>query len=395
MKNKILILLVENYSAGGSDKVARILYENLSLKKIHLFINKSNDTSILLSSKFKDNFQITYYNLITIAELGKYANSKKKFFFLYILLKIFNLIVRYPLFFISIIYFYYKFKKINGDLFISNNGGYPGGEYCRSSTIAARLVNLKCFHIIHSIPTSVFFKPFKHIESLIDNLVDKSSKILCVSNDIKSKLQITRNIKQNTKVIHNGIKKEQLKNYVNTDTLRLLNVASLYSLKNQIFLIKVIKKIIDSGYLNIELHLVGKEEEEGYLDKLKLLAKEYRIEEKIFFHGFTCPYKYYHECDIFVLSSKTEGFPMVTLESMSIGMPVISVDVGGVREQIIDNYNGFLLNNYNINDFAQKVLFFYSKRENIEILGKNAYKYFLENFTIDKMIENYNKELGE
>jgi len=298
------LFFIENYYAGGSDKVAQLLLKNLDYEKKYLFINKANDTSIVLKELKDTDLEVIYYNLITIAELGEYANSKRKNLPLYVFLKTLNLIIRYPLLIFSFFYFYFKFKKINADVFIANNGGYPGGEFCRMATISASFLGIGNYHIVHSIPTRYFFRPYKLIEDYIDRLIDTRSKIICVSKDISKKLKIIRNIKQEPKVIHNGVQVSHQKKYIKTSTIKLLNVASLYDLKNQAFLLEVIRKLVEKSYINIELHFVGKEEEKGYLDKLRKLVKEYKIEDYVFFHGFSDPYSFYHNCDIFLLSSK-------------------------------------------------------------------------------------------
>ena len=48
--------------------------------------------------------------------------------------------------------------------------------------------------------------------------------------------------------------------------------------------------------------------------------------------------------DIFVLPSRTEGTPVVILEAMSCGLPIISSPVGGCKDLVIDGQNGYLLN---------------------------------------------------
>lgn len=50
-----------------------------------------------------------------------------------------------------------------------------------------------------------------------------------------------------------------------------------------------------------------------------------------------------HSIDIFINASETEGIPVSIMEAMSHGIPSIATDVGGVRELILDQYNGYLL----------------------------------------------------
>jgi len=78
---------------------------------------------------------------------------------------------------------------------------------------------------------------------------------------------------------------------------------------------------------------------------------------------------------------------------MSVGMPIISVNVGGVIEQIINEYNGFIVNKYDLDDFVKKVIYFLDNKEKIEEMGNNGYLHFNSSFSIEKMINNYHKEL--
>lgn len=54
-------------------------------------------------------------------------------------------------------------------------------------------------------------------------------------------------------------------------------------------------------------------------------------------------HRYMQEADIFVLPSYAEGFPMSLIEALSMGMPAIVSDVGGVSDSVRDGVNGFLI----------------------------------------------------
>ena len=62
--------------------------------------------------------------------------------------------------------------------------------------------------------------------------------------------------------------------------------------------------------------------------------------------------------DIFVLSSKCESLPMVLLEAMSVGMPIVSTITGDTEKQVVNNYNGFSVRQNDVRSYADCVEFF-------------------------------------
>jgi glycosyltransferase involved in cell wall biosynthesis len=87
--------------------------------------------------------------------------------------------------------------------------------------------------------------------------------------------------------------------------------------------------------------LVGSGEQE---QEIRRLISRLEMEEMFILTGYqTDVYKYYNIIDIFFLPSIYEGLPMVLLEAMSLGKPVVSMDVGGISELITNEENGILV----------------------------------------------------
>ena len=99
------------------------------------------------------------------------------------------------------------------------------------------------------------------------------------------------------------------------------------------------------------LDIVG----EGPEEKLyRELIKEYHLEERITIHPFTNNIQaYYSNAQIYVLSSRWEGFGLVLVEAMAHGLPVISSDLPTSLE-IMGDF-GMYFENGNIEDLAQKL----------------------------------------
>jgi glycosyltransferase involved in cell wall biosynthesis len=70
--------------------------------------------------------------------------------------------------------------------------------------------------------------------------------------------------------------------------------------------------------------------------------EELRLQDEVFLAGELNGLQAMAAFDIFVLPSLSEAFPYVLLEALSLGLPVISTDVGGVSELVHEGCNGFV-----------------------------------------------------
>jgi glycosyltransferase involved in cell wall biosynthesis len=91
-------------------------------------------------------------------------------------------------------------------------------------------------------------------------------------------------------------------------------------------------------------------------ERLVRLANSLGISSRVEFLGASTNVKdVYHTFDVFVLSSRNEGFANVILEAMASGLPVIATDVGGAREAIENGRTGFIVPPHNPEALAQYV----------------------------------------
>lgn len=83
---------------------------------------------------------------------------------------------------------------------------------------------------------------------------------------------------------------------------------------------------------------------------------------------------------VFVLPSYREGVPRSTQEAMAIGRAVITTDVPGCRETVIDGVNGFLVPPWSAEVLAEKMMYFINNPEQIEVMGLQSFKLAQEHF---------------
>lgn len=94
--------------------------------------------------------------------------------------------------------------------------------------------------------------------------------------------------------------------------------------------------------------------------------------------------------DLFVLPSNYEGLPMVILEAMSTGKPVVASNVGGISEIVINGENGYVVEN-TPQAFAEKISCILENEETCRLFAENARHRFMRELTVDKMVDGYLK----
>lgn len=104
--------------------------------------------------------------------------------------------------------------------------------------------------------------------------------------------------------------------------------------------------------------------------------------------------KWLEDSDVFVLPSYREGIPKSTQEAMAIGRAVITTDVPGCRETVIDGVNGFLVPKWNPQALAEKMVYFIENPEKINEMGNESYKIAQDKFDSHKVNERMLNILG-
>lgn len=168
----------------------------------------------------------------------------------------------------------------------------------------------------------------------------------------------------------------------------------LVNIKGFDILIKAFSKISDR-YPDWKLNILGEGPEEH---NLRMLVKEHNLEERILFHGFVKnPHYILKDCDVCVVPSRSEGFSLVIIEAMKCGVPVVSTDCPvGPRELIENMINGVLVKNEDVDELAKGMELLISDNDLIKKLKNNASDMLdrFENETIfsewDSLIESIN-----
>jgi len=252
----------------------------------------------------------------------------------------------------------------------------------------------------------VYDLPFrdKEWEEKIKWTLNKADHIITVSQSNKKILVEKLGVSENKlSIIPNGFNPKLFHSITNKTSVKqklglsidkkiILNVADLYPVKGQRYLIEAMKEIIKYRK-DILCIIIG----DGVLRKnLKTQVRKLGLENYVQLAG-SKPHDeiplWMNAADLFVLPSLSEGNPTVMFEALGCGKPFVGTKVGGVPEVIASEDYGLLCEPANAEDLAEKILTALEKQWNTEKIRRYAEQFTWENIA-KRVIEIYNDLLA-
>ena len=309
---KKICLVVDSLSGGGAERVAALL--SLELGKLDYQVS-----IICLRDEIQYFFQGELYNLGLNDSKIKIVKQVSKF------LKFKN-----------------AYNNTNADIYIDFR--------MRNRPLLERLLHTFVFDLSKMIFTIHSFEVFYHIpkSKWFYAQYNKAHAIVGVSDAIVHKMKILFPFK-NLYHISNFSQSETSISYSSTLDINIPFILAVGRLNNAT---KQFDHLIDA-YLKtsfftaqIPLYIIGEGQDRGVLEAQIL---QNNLEGCVQLLGFQTAVKHYMKfANLVVMCSVVEGFPMVLLEALTAGTPVVSFDCpSGPSELIKDGENGVLVENQN------------------------------------------------
>lgn len=292
-----------------------------------------------------------------------------------------------------------KILEINPDL-IHSHFTYPPYSFITQLKIPVIITvhGLNSVRVKGSYPKSDYlnlrFILYPYFEK---KALQRAAKIINVSHWTKEKSDSIIGENSKTVYIPNGLVYEKYHNIKSKDINHpsLFFAGRLVRLKNVDILIKALS-IVKETNPDVHLYIAGSGPQD---QKLRYLSIKLNLNNNITFLNFISEdemLKMYASADIFVLPSKFENCPMVLLEALAVGTPIVASNVGGIP-QILDNGKyGILTKPGDIEDLAQKIIALIknnSLRNELRENGKQRVKEYSWDDIASKTIELYSSIL--
>ena len=234
------------------------------------------------------------------------------------------------------------------------------------------------------------------IDSIIRMVLNGADAIIAASTATFNEVRKIVNKPNRVYLIPNGVDIKKFNPYLDgsyiKSKLRIGNYKVVFALRAHKpnygleFLIKAIPLVVNKR--KDVIFIIGGD---GPLRKFhEQLVVKLGIGDRVIFTGWISreevPY-YYAISDIVVVPSIQEAFGLVVSEAMACGKPVVGTKVGGIPDQIIDGYNGFLVPPKDPEALAERVLWLLEHQEEAKLMGMRGREIVERKFNIDRRID--------
>jgi len=388
---------MQNIKRGGLDTFVVQLLRNWSAPdELILFCNASHPGLNYIIKSLPSTVQVKAYTLPTIHDIFTSAKTKSEH-----VMHIYGKLFIFFGFFIQVILLIPEYLRTNIDRLMIINGGYPGGDACLASAVAWSITKKnKVWLNIHSLssPLSPSFL-FGLRERIIDKFVANSVKgIISVSKACQNSISNRTSFSCiNKQYIYNGLdpviplythslRKELL---LEENVYLILMLATYDPSKGHEFIFNVMEMVVKE-IPTAHLLVCGDCSDEEYILVEKIRIKTNIISNIHLQKHRTDTDNLFAQIDLLVAPSQAyESFGYMAVEAMSCSIPVVVTDVGGLPEVVEDGVCGFVVDHYDEDEFARRIIMLLKDNDLRKSMGDQGRRRYETCFTAQKMVSQY------
>ena len=214
----------------------------------------------------------------------------------------------------------------------------------------------------------------------VERALQRYARAIVGVSDYDRENMIAERITQNVSTVYNGLATPNAENIpefgvFNKYSKVVLTIARINPQKNPALFIAIARLMPEYGFV-----WIGNQHEVTEFGELPANCH--------FLGNIVNAGAYCSKADLFMLPTNYEGLPMVIIEAMSLGRPVVASDVGGISEIVRNGINGYVVEN-SAEAFATRIREILEDCEKCNAFGQASLDIYNAELTVDKMVNNY------
>jgi N-acetyl-alpha-D-glucosaminyl L-malate synthase BshA len=257
---------------------------------------------------------------------------------------------------------------------------------------------------VHSLGQDPAYKP------VVKHTLEKADAVTAVSEFLMKKAHEELGIEREIHVIPNfidtskfqpiggvrlfvesgcvGLRKEDEAIELHPEEKILLHASNFREVKRVVDLVEIMRIVVDH-FPEARLIIAGdgptRIEVERKIEALDLCNNVHLLGVKSNMQEIMC------SADMFLLNSTLEGMPLVLLEAMSCGLPVVTTPAGGIPELVRPGKDGMVTKGFEQEEYAQAIIELLENEEKLKKFGQAGRKRVEESFSAERVVKMYEK----
>lgn len=254
-------------------------------------------------------------------------------------------------------------------------------------------------HVFHSYFGTAKTLLFKGIER---RLAKKSNAIIAISDKQREELVHEHKISkpEKTKVVNLGFdldpfneKRQRLRETKReelglSDEVAIALIGRFAPIKNHEMFFDVVEEVLSKTNKKVRFYVVGDGTEREYIEERTEKINQTNAETVVLTSWIKDIGSFNAAMDIVCMTSLNEGTPVSLIEAQAANIPVISTDVGGVRDVVIDGETGFIVPSKDVSAFSEKLLKLIEDEKKRLEMSQNGWTFVKDKFHYKTLVKN-------
>ena len=176
---------------------------------------------------------------------------------------------------------------------------------------------------------------------------------------------------------------------IKEDEIAIAIIGRITKIKNHTFFLDVVEKLlVENSSLKIKVFIVGDGDLTATISQ-RVQSLNAKFGEKIFMTSWIFDIASFNPgMDIICLTSDNEGTPVSLIEAQASSVPIVTTDVGGIKDIVVDNITGYIVPRNDLAQFSEKLKELVENKDKRESFSKNGWEFVKDKFHYTRLVND-------